>query len=163
MAKEKKSKAADRPPTIDAAVSTTAADAALEHLQENHPHAEVVPSRESASAAVDRLKEIELELLEKANVIVQDAMSFYELDDAAKEPPPGWIDKYGEDEAWRRFRRVIAGQASGAFAPIGVKVATNVMTSIIKKSKEEDRSPQLNIRVAELQLAINYPTKKIEK
>ncbi len=150
---------------LSESVSTIAADAVREQIaRRTHQDAvEVLPKRAQASAAIDRLKEIESELLEDAAGIVKNAMLFHTINRDAEAPPQEWIDMLGPEEAMSKFRQIKAGWERSGDAPIGVKVATNIASSILKKTRDEDRSPILNAKVVEINFSPQmYPKLKVD-
>lgn len=100
---------------------------------------------------VARIRQIETELLEEARLVTSDAMKFYELPFDATEAPHAWVVELGSQQAAdERFRRVKAGQLASAEAPTGLKVAGNIVGSVLRGKREEAPAPELNIRVAVL-------------
>lgn len=110
--------------------------------------------RESDMIAI---REEENQLFADATAVVRDAIQFYDLGFDEEEVPEEWIKALGEEEAVKRFRRVKAGQKSAKEAPIGVKVAMSVATSIIKARGNERSGPKLNVNVAIFPSLEEYP------
>lgn len=100
--------------------------------------------------AQSRLASIEEGLLAQSAGVVADVVSFADIERGTKIPPAAWIEELGEDGAHRRLRHMQAGWMSQADAPIGAKVAMNVMLGIMKAKSTRDAAPTLNVQIVQL-------------
>lgn len=113
-------------------------DEQREHL------AEVLQGK--SQLARDKLQEIQDSLLERSLGVVQDAMTFAEVKEDSEAPPPEWIDELGYERAWSRWRMAKAAWRNGRDAPVGLKVAAQVATGILKAKAQEKSGPKtLNV------------------
>lgn len=110
--------------------------------------------------AMDRLQGLEDKLFDQAIGVVTDVMGFSEIPFSAVSPPDEWLLVMDEEEAWRKFRNVKAGQMKSADAPSGVKVAQNIATGIMKTRALRGAAPVLNIQLVQLTVGPEhvYPT-----
>lgn len=111
-----------------------------------------MPPEDSSLAHVNSqagLQKLEDTLFKRAFEVTTDAMRFDELPWDAMAPPQEWIDETNEKEAWRRFRRVKAGQLPTSHAPAGLKVATAI-TMAHMNTRAVQRGPQLAVNVVVL-------------
>lgn len=110
--------------------------------------------------AMESIRAIENKLLEDAMQVVEGGMAFKEIDPSDEEPPAEWIMQLGTEEAWKRFRLARAAWLPQKDAPMGFKVASGVMTSILRARAGSGHQPRsLNVAAQ-----INYhPSKLPEK
>lgn len=112
------------------------------------------------------LQKAQKELYKKSSEVIEDALSFRDLDPSLKEPPPEWIEKLGTAKAWRKFRVAMAGWMSAKEAPVGFKIAKDVFVGISKAMAVSDTGPkQLNMTAVQVNFgpAQEFPKVRIEK
>ncbi len=121
--------------------------------QDQREHlAEVLQGKNALANADARLQEIQDQLLEQSLSVVQASVSFSEIEEASKAPPPEWIAELGEDRAWTRWRIAQASWRSAKDAPVGIKVAAQMAVGILKAKATEKAAPKtLNVAL------LNWP------
>lgn len=114
----------------------------------------------------DLLEQYEQSLLRSSAMVAADAMDFSSIPFDAEFPPQAWIDELGEVNAWSKFRRVKAGQMPSSEAPIGVKAALSITTSLIRSRAIQSGKTVLNVGTVQLTVApegtYTYPTITVE-
>lgn len=93
------------------------------------------------------LRGMEDTTLRASLLAVGGAIDFIHLDpaDPAKVPPE-WIEELGPKEATLRHRAAMAGMMSAKEAPVGLKLAAQMVTGIVKaRSAEQANTGGLNI------------------
>lgn len=83
------------------------------------------------------------EIFEEAAKITEDVLAFRDLDPALTEPPPEWVAALGEDEALKRFRVARSAWMSAKEAPVGIKVAKELVVGISKALGESAQAPRI--------------------
>lgn len=123
------------------------------------PMAEIVvpeeDSRALQQAKLDRIREFEDAMLMRASSIVEDAMSFADIDKdhPSDNVPDEWLAQCGGDRkrAVAKMRVAKAAWEGTRDMPGGIKIAAQVMTSIIKaRSMEKSAPKQLNVQVVNI-------------
>ena len=104
-----------------------------------------VPGR--AMTPIDRVAAIQDKIYAQAHAILEGVQAFADVKPDDKEPPPEWIAQLGEKEAWKKFRLAQYGIMSAKEAPVGIKVAEHIATSIAR-TKAMERAPVANLNVA---------------
>lgn len=111
----------------------------------------------------EALRAIENRVLDKAMNIVEATLDFREVDPAVEEPPPEWFEKYG-DQAIQRYRLARAGWMKPSEAPVGMKVAYNVLVGVVKARATEKAPPKLNIQLVQMQVNLpTFPEQEVEQ
>ena len=106
----------------------------------------VAPSpKQKDKAKQEQLKRIEDSVFEEAADVCSLAMRFAELDYDVEEAPEHWVREHGQEKADKMFRVVCAARLSPKDAPVGIKVATTVLTGLIRSRGERAAPPQLLI------------------
>lgn len=117
------------------------------------------------------IRSIEDEMLLEASTIVRDAMKWRDIEPSSVDAPTEWYQELKErlgdgpakDEAIKRFRVAKAAWMSSKDAPIGLKLATQVMVGIVKARATEDQAPRpLNVAVQIVQMPAQLPSKTVE-
>lgn len=83
------------------------------------------------------------EIFEQASKVTEDVLLFRDLDPTAKEPPPEWVRELGEKDAWKRFRVALSAWMSAKEAPVGIKVAKELVVGISKALGESAQAPRV--------------------
>lgn len=125
--------------------------------------AEIVASERDPEALqrekLERIREFEDQMLMRASRIVEDAMSFAEIDEMHPEGmiPREWMEQCGHDRdrAEAKMRVAKAAWKGTRDMPGGIKIAAQVMTSIIKARSLEKQGPkQLNVQLVQISTAM---------
>lgn len=97
---------------------------------------------------------IEEQIFDQSCQVVSAAMAFADLEPSAIAPPTEWIEIYGEQEAWRRFRIAMASWMSKKDAPMGISVAMQIHTGITtaRARRGETGGRVLNVGVINITL-----------
>lgn len=107
-------------------------------------HTAISP-KDEAQLAVERIKEVREELFRESAMVCSLAMRFGDIPFGAADPPDEWIEEFGEEEARRRLRYVQAAQMNNKDAPVGIKVATSVLSGLLKSEAETHSRQNLNV------------------
>lgn len=97
-------------------------------------------------------------ILLRAATVVDSALAWAEVDKAQYDPPPEWVAEMGEQQARQRLRVAQAAWLSQAEAPVGLKLANNVMIGIAKARGQQSKlrtGNSLNV-----QICLPAPTSK---
>ena len=132
----------------------------LEDLTEDVHQGEIVPKAPLATvkSQLAKVRELEDRVFEKATDVVDACLSAPDIPEDLTEPPPAWVDRFGEEDAARRLRIARHSLMSAKEAPVYLKVATSVQAGIMKVRAAEKSAPvTLNAQVvlipaAELQM-----------
>lgn len=115
--------------------------------------------------------ELEDTVLETATGVVEAALAFHEVTFDQKDPPPEWIERYGEQAARQRLQVAKSGWLPGSMAPAGVKLSVQVMTGIhrARGQRVQVKAGQINVQLtlpaptsAQHPGAAAYPEKDVE-
>lgn len=122
-------------------------------------------ARQERGLAKERIKRLEDEVFEEAAWVCQQAMRFGDIPFGTEDPPAQWVKEHGEEEARRILRYVQAAQMSARDAPAGIKVATTVLTGLLRARAEKKAAQPLNVNVVTLTTgdAKVYPTQVIDE
>ncbi len=91
----------------------------------------------------EKLRSIEDELLEESMSIIAGTLAFGEVDpEHPDDIPKGWLDHMTEEEATKKLRMAKYGLMSAKEAPVGIKVATQTGSSIIRARATEHAGPK---------------------
>lgn len=111
----------------------------------------LAPERSIQERKADRLRAIEDQLLQDSIAIVSDTMRFPQIDPNDATVNPEWIKELGYEKATERDRVARYGLMSAKEAPVGIKVAQAISSSIIKARSVEKAGPRsLNIAVVQM-------------
>lgn len=127
---------------------------------------EVVLSSQRVSEkemSLDRIKKAEDELFEKSLYATNRALEYGDIPTDSVGPTKEWINKYGEKEAWRRFRFVKAAQLDSKACPVGVKIAQAVVVGIVRARAVEKATPSFHAEKAILYIETprQYPERDV--
>lgn len=120
---------------------------------------------------IARMEELEDALLETAAGIAGAAMAFSEVTPNQQEPPPAWIEEYGEEGARQRLAVAKAAWMPPSIAPVAVTLSVRMYTGIMRGRGHKVRLTQNNLNVQMILPAPTsrehpgaevYPTKEIE-
>lgn len=144
------------------AVTTDTDPKALPIDQQSHL-ARVLPDV-IANRQVERLREMQDDIFERALRVVDGATRFAEIAPDATEPPAEWIYELGKEQAMVRFRAAQAGWMNVKTSPVGIKVATTMASSILKaRALENTGSKTLNVQVVHWSGPVReFPEQEIE-
>lgn len=82
-------------------------------------------------------------IFEQASRVTEDTLLFRDLDPAADAPPEKWVSELGTDEAWKRFRVARSAWMSAKEAPVGIKVAKELVIGISKALGDSAQAPRI--------------------
>lgn len=105
------------------------------------------------------------ELFDQARAVIGDALHFRDLDPALTEPPPMWTAELGEEEAWKRFRMAKAAWENLKTAPVGLKLAKEVIVGISKAVASKTEGPRV-INLVKVELPgghVEFPEMEVDK
>lgn len=106
----------------------------------------------------ERMEALEQRVYEHAAQVVSALLSFAEVSPQQAEPPPGWIEEFGEEGARQRLEVAKAGWLPQSVAPNAAKLSVQVMTGISRGQKyRNQRLTQNNINV---KIALPAPTSR---
>lgn len=94
------------------------------------------------------LRELEDGLLAESLDIVRNTMRFAEIDPSKGEPPPEWLEKFGDKRAMEVWRTARAAWAAKGEAPVALDIASRTALGIIKARATENsknKQPTLNV------------------
>lgn len=113
----------------------------------------------------DRLRNVEDKVLGKALTIVQDALHFADLDMGDSKIPDAWVDEVGIDGAERRHRAATWSQLNAKEAPVGLKMAKEVLVGIVKARATEKAEPKrLNIAITKIDFQLPaFPSVAVDR
>lgn len=106
----------------------------------------------------ERMEALEQRVYEHAAQVVEALLAFSEISPQQTDPPPAWIEQYGEEGARQRLQVAKAGWWSQANAPVAAKLSVQVMTGISRGQKyRQAKLTQNNINV---KIALPAPTSR---
>jgi hypothetical protein len=79
-----------------------------------------------------RIEDIENQIFEQAGGIVEATLAFHEVRPNQTEPPPDWVERYGEEGARQRLEVAKAGWMPASVAPAAVNYALKFMTGTMR-------------------------------
>lgn len=120
------------------------------------------PAQAIAKTQARRLRSLEDDLLLEATETIQGAGHFYKIseeDIKSDTPPAAWVNELGEERARERFRLAKYALMSAKDAPVGLKMALQVHSSIVKaRATEKAGSRVMNVQLVRMPEAIvEYP------
>lgn len=99
-----------------------------------------------AEQVSEELRGMEDRMLKASLSVVGGAIDFTHLDPSDPKMPEGWVEELGFEEATLRHRAALAGLMSAKEAPVGIKLAAQMVTGIVKaRSSENAGMRDLNI------------------
>lgn len=108
-------------------------------------------------ARLARIEELEQNLLETAAGIIEAGMSFHEVTPDQADPPPEWVEQYGEKAARQRLAVAKAGWMPQSLAPAALPLSVRMYVGIMRGRGHKVRLTQNNLNV---QIALPAPTSK---
>ena len=130
-----------------------------------HRDPEAVALRQSKIAA------LEDEVFQTSVGVVQAMLDFHLVTPQQQDPPPEWVEQWGEEAARQRLAVAKAGWMPNSLKPSGLDVATRIVTGIARARGARQVSGPAEINV-KLSLpaptsvgqpgAPVYPTKEVE-
>jgi hypothetical protein len=79
-----------------------------------------------------QLERIDDNMLYGSLNILDGVLDFADLNPEDEEPPASWVERYGEEDAWKRFRLARVGWLPSKNLPSGVKIASTLVTEVLK-------------------------------
>lgn len=117
----------------------------------NLDEAPIVEAPASPMAKPSRLRDIEEEVHEEAATVVHDAMAFCKIGPEDKEPPYEWVKALGMERAWERFKTAQYALLTAKEAPIGLRIAKDIMLGLARVRAREKVGPKtLNMVVVQM-------------
>jgi hypothetical protein len=111
-------------------------------LSASEPHEIEIRGKNKLKAIEEELRDVENEILVSSLTVVQASVDFAEITPEDEAPPPEWLLRYGAAGAAKRFRIAKAAWKSAKDAPVGIRVATQIASSIIKSRSMEKAAPR---------------------
>lgn len=120
------------------------------------------PAQAIAKNQARRLRSVEDDLLLEATETIQGAGHFYKISDEDIKndtPPEAWVKELGRERAAERFRLAKYALMSAKDAPVGLKMALQVHSSIVKaRATEKAGSRVMNVQIVQMPNAVvDYP------
>lgn len=113
--------------------------------RDDSPLATTLPSQ--APSAPD-FRGLEDRILKQSLETVDDSLKWAEIDRGTDEPPQAWIDELGLERAKQRLRVAKAAWMNAKEAPVGLGMARNTATAIMKvRAAVKIGTPTLNIQL----------------
>ena len=140
---------------METKVEEAVAEEIVAELVELPKEVKLSKSERRAMEASDRIRHVEDSILEKAQGIVEDALDFAEFnpEDDKEGVIALWTNEMGDRRAAeRRYRIASAAWNSATHAPVGLKMAQETMTGIIKA-----RSKETSITIGVLNAVVHMP------
>lgn len=103
-------------------------------------------------ARLARIEALQDRVYDHAAGVVEATLAFHEVTPDQEDPPPAWIEEYGEAGARERLRIAKAGWMPPSLAPAAVKLAVQVMAGI-----DRGRGHRTKIHARELNVQIQLP------
>lgn len=104
---------------------------------------------------LSRIEQLEDEVFELATGVLEAGLRFGEVTREQSEPPPGWVEQYGVDEAYKRLELAKAMWLPQSVAPVGFKFAAQASIGISKARSYRVKLTQNNLNV---KLTLPAPT-----
>jgi hypothetical protein len=104
--------------------------------------AEIVRADKSRPGQMERLRELEDELLEDSIEMTRNVVRFADLPEGTETVPEEWIETMGLEAAQRKFRHASAAWRSTKTAPAALGIGASVFTKIIKARSIEKAAPR---------------------
>lgn len=108
----------------------------------SNSNSEIAVRGNKLKAIEEELRNVENEILVSSLGVVHASVDFAEVTPGDTEPPPEWVTKYGRPAALKRLRIAQAAWLSNKDAPVGIRVATQIASSIIKSRSVEKAAPR---------------------
>lgn len=106
----------------------------------------------------ERMEALEQRVYEHAGGVVEALLAFTEIDPQQADPPPDWVERYGEVAARQRLQVAKAAWLPAASFPAGGKLAVQVLTGITRgRQHRNQKLTQNNINV---KIALPAPTSR---
>lgn len=132
------------------------------------PKVEVMlaPSKKQLAKAEQRqhLEALEQEVLEESLQVLNGVLKFNEVEHDDKDPPDEWVEQLGATKATKLLKLAKAGKLPAHMAPVGIKIAQQVATGILKARGDGNAPRQLNVQFVQFQApVVNYPVQEVER
>jgi len=100
-----------------------------------------------SQARQERIAAIDDELYEEHAAIIAAVPGAFKITGKETEPPPDWIEEYGKDNAWVRFRIAQASLQAGKNAPVALTIAKDMMKAISKARDMRKGQGDINMTI----------------
>lgn len=133
--------------------------------------AQELKSEEQIRLRRERLEEFEDKICTAAAQIIEAQLAFSEVTPMQEEPPPAWVEEFGEEGARQRLAVAKSGWLPKSHAPTAVDLAARVTIGIARarRHKLDVKTQNINVTMAlpvptsaEHPGPTVYPTKRIE-
>jgi hypothetical protein len=113
----------------------------------------------------DWLEHQEKKIFDASVKVLDDALLFRDIDPSSDVIPGAWVRDLGLEEAQKRFRLAKAAWMNAKEAPVGIKIAKELVTGIAKARSREQAGPRvLNLTKVVIQTgAPSFPEMEVEK
>lgn len=102
---------------------------------------------------LERMDQLEQRVYEQSSSVVEALLAFAEIDPHQAEPPPAWVEAYGQEGAEQRLRIAKAAWLPQSVFPAGGKLALQAMTGISRgRAYRNAKLTQNNINVKVISL-----------
>jgi hypothetical protein len=126
-----------------------------------------------AEARMARIVELEDKVYARATAVAEAFLSFHEVKPGQTEPPPAWVEEFGEEGARQRLEVAKAGWLPASIAPAAAKYAIQAMAGISRgrRFNQQKAAGALNVAVITLPAPTSaaspaavqaYPSKELE-
>jgi hypothetical protein len=109
-------------------------------------------SERNKEKRLERIAEIEDKVFDISTQVVLAHLAFTEVDPLQEDPPPEWVEQFGEVAARRRMIVAKSGYLPASQMPSAVKLAAMVRTSISRAYSQQHRGVgalnQVNVKIA---------------
>lgn len=108
-------------------------------------------------ARLARIEELEQNLLETAAGIIEAGLAFHEVTPTQQDPPPDWVERYGETAARQRLAVAKAAWMPQSLAPAALPLSVRMYVGI---TRGRGRQQQLVQNQLNVNLTLPAPTSK---
>lgn len=108
---------------------------------------------DAAAARMTRIAEVEDEVFQTSAAVVQATLDFHLVEPGQQDPPPEWVEEYGERAARQRLAVAKAGWMPNSLAPAAVQLASRIVTGIARARRTGPQS----IGSAEINVTLKLP------
>jgi hypothetical protein len=97
------------------------------------------------------LRQLSNDIFEGNLYVLEEAAEWRNIEPGQKDPPKEWIEEHGEAEARRRYRIAQTAWLPAADAPVGLKLAREIVVGYEKARASEKSGPKtLNVSVVKM-------------
>lgn len=101
-----------------------------------------------------RIVELEDRVFETAMGVIEATLAFHEVTFDQKDPPPEWIERFGEEGARRRLNVAKAGWLPASHAPAAVKYSLQAAAGIgrMRGNRVQVNANSVNVKIQQIVL-----------